>query len=132
MTKTLLIISTILFVALFYSGVHLNEEEQAFLEGLRPTSSDSYAWATTAYAVFLVVCTVVASWLMYQIDQCRTWLTKVFTVVSVVVGLYGVGQLLMSVDGTMQSFLSVIGVYVVLGIWLQFYFLLADSRTKLL
>ena len=132
MTKPLLIFSTLLFVALFYSGVHLNEEEQAFLEGLRSAASDSYAWAITAYAVFLVLCTVVASFLMYQIDQLRTWGTKTFALLSGIVGLYGIVQLFMNLDGTMQGFLRIVGVYVVIGIWVQFYFILGDPRTKLL
>jgi len=33
-------------LVLFYAGVHLNEEEKAFLAGLRP-NQDSYDWATS-------------------------------------------------------------------------------------
>lgn len=116
-----------LVVVLFYAGVHLNEEEKAFLAGLRP-QQDSYDWATSFYAILGLICSLFATYV-----GIRTWATM--RRMGVAVGLlsllgfiYSMVVLVYADTMRMEDVLMVYGPYIVLGMWLNAYVMMMRDR----
>lgn len=120
-------VNIFLVVVLFYAGVHLNEEEKAFLAGLRP-KQDSYDWATSFYAVLGLICSLFATYV-----GVRTWSTM--RRIGVAVGLLSLGGFIYSLvvlvyaeTMHMEDVLLVYGPYIVLGMWLNAYVMMMRDR----
>lgn len=111
-------VNIFLVVVLFYAGVHLNEEEKAFLSGLRP-KQDSYDWATSFYAVLGLICSLFAIYVgLRTLPTMRR--------IGVAVGLLSLGGFIYSMvvlvyaeTLRMEDVLLVYGPYIVLGMWLN-------------
>lgn len=121
------IVNIFLVVVLFYAGVHLNEEEKAFLAGLRP-KQDSYDWATSFYAVLGIICSLFAIYV-----GVRTW--AIMRRIGVAVGLlslvgfiYSMVVLVYAETLRMEDVLLVYGPYIVVGMWLNAYVMMMRDR----
>lgn len=125
--RKLYMFNIFLVVVLFYAGVHLNEEEKAFLAGLRP-KQDSYDWATSFYAVLGLVCSLFALYV-----GVRTW--SIMRRIGVAVGLLSLGGFIYSLvvlvyaeTLRMEDVLLVYGPYIVIGMWLNAYVMMMRDR----
>lgn len=116
-----------LVVVLFYTGVHLNEEEKAFLAGLRP-KQDSYDWATSFYAVLGLICSLFTIYV-----GVKTWPTMrrmgvAVGLLSLVGVIYSMVVLVYAETMKMEDVLLVYGPYIVLGMWLNAYVMMMRDR----
>jgi hypothetical protein len=116
-----------LFVVLFYAGVHLNEEEKAFLAGLRP-KQDSYDWATSFYAVLSLVCSLFAIYVGVRTLSTMRRIGVAVGLLSVVGFIYSMVVLVYAETMRMEDVLLVYGPYIVLGVWLNAYVMMMRDR----
>lgn len=123
-----LYIANIFFiVVLFYAGVHLNEEEKAFLAGLRP-SGDSYAWATSFYAGLEVMCTFFAGYVAVKTMKIMPKIGATMLLLSVIAFGYSIVVLSSSIHFKMEEVLLVYGPCIVLGMWLNAYAMMVREQ----
>lgn len=130
MTHKLLILNILLTIVLFYIGVHLNEQEKAVLEGLRPLGRDSYNWA----ANFFVIATIVVALFSYLV-VAKLW--NQLQTTSLLLGVLATSVLVYSVfiitkiEGIkVQDVLSIIAIYIILAMWLNVYALFKSPIQK--
>jgi hypothetical protein len=116
-----------LFVVLFYTGVHLNEEEKAFLAGLRP-KQDSYDWATSLYAVLGLVCSMFAIYVGVRTLSTMRRIGVAVGLLSLVGFIYSMVVLVYAETLRMEEVLLVYGPYIVLGVWLNAYVMMMRDR----
>lgn len=124
--RRLYVINILLIVVLFYAGIHLNEEEKAYLAGLRP-DGDTYDWASTAYSIFAIVCTLFSSYVALRTLSDMRWGGGLLFLLSALGLLYAIITLLSPSIYKMEDVLQIFGPYIVLGMWVNAYiFLVAD------
>lgn len=111
-------INIFLIVVLFYAGVHLNEEEKAFLAGLRP-NQDSYDWATSFYAILGLACSLFSIYVGARTLATIPGIGVALGVLSVVGFVYSVVVLVYAATLRMEDVLLVYGPYIVIGMWLN-------------
>lgn len=127
--RKLYIINIFLIVILFYAGVHLNEEEKAFLEGFRP-NGDSYEWASSAYATLGCVCTVFAAYVGQKTFYRMPKIGIVMLILAIVLLAYSIATLVGEGAVQMQDMLLIYGPYIVLGMWLNAYSLMMRAEEE--
>ncbi|MCH2021579.1 MAG: hypothetical protein MK207_03770 [Saprospiraceae bacterium] len=118
--KKLYALNILLFTILFFAGIHLNEEEKAFIAGLRP-QGDNYAWASFAFAAWGFLCALFSVILSYKT-------INKFRLIAMAYGLFSLGVsicaliILLGFERTsIQESLIVFGPYIVLGMLINFY-----------
>jgi len=126
--KKLFIINILLIVSLFYTGAHLNEEEKAFLAGLRE-GRDSYAWASFFYLMWAVLCTGFSTFVGFKLFKEVQFFGGVLLALSIGAFFYAVLMLSQTEPATMQEVLRVFVFYIILGMWLNLYALLSGKIT---
>jgi hypothetical protein len=124
--KKLFIINILLIFSLFYTGAHLNEEEKAFLAGLRE-GRDSYAWASFVYLIWAVFCTGFSIFVGIKIFKELRALGGLFLLLSIGALFYAISILVQTKSSTMQEVLQFFVFYIVLGMWLNLYALLSGK-----
>jgi len=107
-----------LIVVLFYAGVHLNEEEKAFLTGLRP-NQDFYDWASSFYAVFGLICSLFSIYVGIRTLPTIRPVGIALSVLSLAGFLYSIVVLVYAKTVKMEDVLLVYGPYIVIGMWLN-------------
>lgn len=127
--RKLYIINILLIVILFYAGVHFNEEEKAFLAGLRP-NGDSYAWAISAYAILGIICTLFAGYVGQQTFYKMRTIGAAMLLLAVIILIYSVVILMYSSGIEMQDVLLIYGPYIVIGMWLNAYSLMMRAAEE--
>lgn len=126
--RRLYLINSLFVVVLFYVGIHLREEQVAFLAGLRPHQLP-YEWAGVSYALLAAGCALIAVYIGW-----RTWATwrRIGSTMLVLGGMalvYSIYILGWQRDMSLTQALLVYGPYIVLSLWLNAYVLmLRDSE----
>ena len=121
--KKLYALNILLFATLFYAGTHLNEEEMAFCAGLRP-QGDNYEWASTAFAYWVVLCSLVSIFLSIKTFLASRIVAGLFLFLSLGSITYALVILFKTTAVTVQESLLVFGPYTVLGLLLNIYLIL--------
>jgi hypothetical protein len=121
--KKLLALNILLIVTLFYTGIHLNENEKNFAAGYYP--GDNYEWAASAYAAWVVFCTIFATYVAYKaicVSRIAGW-SMMLLALSVM--MYAIFVSMSSDAKSMYEVLHVFGIYIILGMWINLYLLLS-------
>lgn len=116
-----------LIVVLFYAGVHLNEEEKAFIAGLRP-GQDSYDWATSFYAVLELVCGLYSIYVGIKTMKVMPRISAAMLLLSVIALGYSIIVLSSSTPFKMEEVLLVYGPCIVFGMWLNAYVMMVKDQ----
>lgn len=120
-------VNIFLVVVLFYAGVHLNEEEKAFLAGLRP-KQDSYDWATSFYAVLGLVCSLFAIYVGVRTLPMMRRIGVAVGLLALAGFIYSMVVLVYAETMRMEEVLLVYGPYIVIGMWLNAYVMMMRDR----
>lgn len=125
--RRLYLANIFLLLVLFYTGVHLREEEMAFLSGLRPKITD-YDWAGMAYAV-----TILGGSLFALYTGWRTYATlRRIGVILLGLATIGVGYSLYVLASPAQELMDeellVYGPYIVFSMWVNAYALMLRDK----
>lgn len=108
-------------------GVHLREEEGAYLAGLRP-NGDPYDWAGAYFSLFggFVALLGFGNGWSLRNDWSRTaWLYILSALLVTLIGAYAYWQ-----AATMSYLLLIWGLYIVSNVWLNTYLIFQTNRTK--
>lgn len=129
--RRLYLINSLLIVILFYVGIHLREEEVAFLSGLRPNQLP-YDWAGVSYALLAAGCTLVALYTGWR--TLVTWRRIGSVMVLLALAAFGYSVYILGWHRGMSltKELLVYGPYIVLSLWLNAYALMLRDREILL
>ena len=121
--KKLFALNILLIVSLFYTGIHLNENEKNFAAGYYP--GDNYEWAASAYAAWVVFCMIFAFFVAYKTIRVSRIAGLLMILLSASVMIYAIFISVSSQVHSMQEILYVFGVYIILGMWVNVYMLLS-------
>lgn len=129
--RRLYLINSLFIVVLFYVGIHLREEQVAFLAGFRPNALP-YEWAGVSYAVLAAGCALIALYTGW-----RTWATwrRIGSTMLLLGGaalLYSMYILGWQRDMSLTQALLVYGPYVVLSLWINAYALMLRDHEILI
>lgn len=116
-----------LIVVLFYAGVHLNEEEKAFLTGLRP-NGDAYEWATSAYAILQICCLFYAAYVGGKTMQIMPRMGAAMLLLCLLGFGYSIVVLSSSTPMRMEEILLVYGPCIVFSMWLNAYVMMVKDQ----
>jgi len=116
-----------LVLVLFYAGVHLNEEEKAFLAGLRP-QKNSYDWATSFYAVLGLVCSLFSIYVGVRTLPMMRRIGVAVGLLALAGFIYSMVVLVYAETMRMEEVLLVYGPYIVIGMWLNAYVMMMRDR----
>lgn len=128
--KKELIVQVLLMVVLFYTGLHLYEQQTSVLEGLRP-GRDTYDWAGMVFSITSLVVVVFSIWVGFK-EMAINKIGGVLLIgLSIAAGFHSITVLVSAPIETMGEILFYFKYYLVLGLWLSVYLFFAQVDTEL-
>jgi hypothetical protein len=125
--RRLYLTNIFLLVVLFYTGVHLREEETAFLAGLRPKITE-YDWAGMLYAASVLVGSAFALYASWRTFVTLRRIGALMLGLAIVGLFYSLYVLVSPAQELMDEVLLVYGPYVVLSLWVNAYALMLRDK----
>lgn len=125
--RSLYLANILLIVILFYTAVHLREEEVAVLEGLR-AESEAFAWSSTAYALSNLVGSIFAWYAGWRAFATLRRIGTLLLGMATIGLLYSLYILFTPNRELMDEILLVYGPYIVFSLWINVYALMLKDR----
>lgn len=119
-----LITQVLLIVILFYTGLHLYEQQTAVSEGLR-SGKDTYDWGGTTFSSIAIIVTLFSTYIGFKALSINKIGGGLLLLLSVLTSYYTIMVLVSTQIETMQEILSYFKYYIVLGLWLCVYLFFA-------
>lgn len=121
--RRLYMVNIFLIVVLFYTAVHLREEEMAVLAGLRPQVV-SFDWASMAYALTNLIASTVALYTGWRAFATLRRIGALIMGLAVVGLVYSLYVLATPTKELMDQVLLIYGPYIVFSLWVNAYALM--------
>lgn len=129
--RRLYLANILLVVVLFYVGVHLREEEVAFLDGLRPDQLP-YEWAGLSYTVLAIGCALFALYAGWRTFATLRRIGGLMLILALAALGYSAYLLGFARTTSMTQVLLVYGPYIVFSLWLNAYALMLRDQEILI
>lgn len=125
--RRLYLVNIFLIVVLFYTAVHLREEEMAVLAGLRPKVS-SFDWASMAYALTNLGASLVALYTGWRAFATMRRIGALILGLAIVGLGYSLYVLATPEKELMDKVLLIYGPYIVFSLWVNAYALMLRDK----
>lgn len=127
--KKILLVQIFGMIVLFYTGLHLYEQQTAVLEGLRP-DRDTYNWAGTTFSLSTMVVALLSIFTGFKTLSINKIESILLITLSLAAFLYSIMVLTTVANESMNEILYYMKFYIISGLWLGVFLFFAPSKLE--